>query len=350
MHLCLVLPISTGGIGRHVRTVVDALTARQHDVTVIAPATDDVAFGFSSAGARFVAAPVGAGSPRAVARVRSVLVANCREVDVVHVHGVRAAASLLHLHSVPIVATWHNAPIGSKPRRSIHAGLERAAARAARVTICASEDLVERARRAGARDARFVPVVAPLAPVIATRPDQETPPGYFLAIARLAAQKRLDVLIRAAAGWADEPGRPRVLIAGDGPLRGELSAQALTARAPIEFLGQRDDVTALLAGARAVVLVSDWEARPLALQEALRAGVPVVATAVGGVPGLLAGAGVLIPPGDPAALRKALDEISVDAKLRARLAAASLVRAGQLPGAEDMIDELLGIYAAARGH
>lgn len=347
MHICLVLPISTGGIGRHVRTVVDGLVARQHDVTVIAPAPDDVAFGFSSAGAHFITAPVGAGSPHAIARVRSVLVANSGDVDVIHVHGVRAAASLFHLRSVPIVATWHNAPIGSKLRRAIHAGLERAAARAARVTICASEDLVRRARRAGARDARFVPVVAPLPPVIATRPDQEASSDYFLAIARLAAQKRLDVLIRAAAGWADEPDRPRVLIAGDGPLRGELTALARAARAPVEFLGQRDDVAALLSGARAVVLVSDWEARPLALQEALRAGVPVVASAVGGVPGLLAGAGVLIPPDDPAALRKVLDDISANTDLRARLADASLARAGELPTEDDMVEELLGIYAAA---
>ena len=350
MRVCLALPLSTGGIGRHVRTLVDGLGERSHAVTVVAPAADDVAFGFSSAGARFVAAPVGAGSPTSVARFRAAIAVQSRDADVVHVHGVRAAASVFRGVSAPVVATWHNAPIGSASRRAAHALLERVAVRAATVTIGASEDLVDRARRAGARDARFVPVVAPLAPEGAPiSPRSELPSSYFLVLARLAEQKRIDVVIRATAGWADDPGRPRIVVAGDGPLRAELEANARAARAPITFLGHADDSGSLLAGALALVLSSDWEARPLAIQEAMRVGVPVIATAVGGVPGLVGDAGLLVPPGEPSALRDAMESMTVDEALRTRLSQASLERARQLPTVTDMIDQLLDIYVAISG-
>ena len=222
--------------------------------------------------------------------------------------------------------------------------------RAATVTIGASEDLVDRARRAGARAARFVPVVAPLAPEGAPiSPRSELPSSYFLVLARLAEQKRIDVVIRATAGWADDPGRPRIVVAGDGPLRAELEANARAARAPITFLGHADDSGSLLAGALALVLSSDWEARPLAIQEAMRVGVPVIATAVGGVPGLVGDAGLLVPPGEPSALRDAMESMTVDEALRTRLSQASLERARQLPTVTDMIDQLLDIYVAISG-
>ena len=75
--------------------------------------------------------------------------------------------------------------------------------------------------------------------------------------------------------------------------------------------GTARDVPDLLAGADLAVVTSDWEARQLFAQEALRAGVPLVATAVGGLPGLVGDAAVLIPPGDvdalDAAVRRLLD-------------------------------------------
>jgi glycosyltransferase involved in cell wall biosynthesis len=347
MHICIALPTSTGGIGRHVRTLVELLRERDHAVTVLGPEAVNTRFDFQSAGARFVAAPTGSGTPWAVTAARSALVQQSRDADVVHAHGVRVAASTWRCDLPPVVATWHNAPIGHVGRRTVHCMLEGVAARAARVTIGASEDLVARARRAGARDARFVPVVAPLAQVpteVGGMP--ELPSPYLLVVARLAAQKRLDVLIEATAGWRDAPGRPTIVVAGDGPLRRELEAAARQAAAPLVFLGHREDVPRLMSGARALVLTSDWEARPLAIQEAMRAGVPVVASAVGGVPGLVADAGLLVPACDAGALRSALEQLLADASLRDRLSTAGRARAAQLPDAADMIEQLLTIYAA----
>ncbi len=79
-------------------------------------------------------------------------------------------------------------------------------------------------------------------------------------------------------------------IAGDGPLRAMLTDQIAAADAPVHLLGRRSDIADLLAAADLVVLPSQWEARSLAAQEALLAGRPLVATAVGGLPKLL-GAG-----------------------------------------------------------
>ena len=88
-------------------------------------------------------------------------------------------------------------------------------------------------------------------------------------------------------------------------------ADLATARAG-DLLGHRTDVADLLAAADLAVVTSDWEARQLFAQEALRAGVPLVATAVGGLPELVGDAAVLVPPGDvdalDAAVRRLLDD------------------------------------------
>ena len=93
-----------------------------------------------------------------------------------------------------------------------------------------------------------------------------------------------------------------VAVAGDGPLEDELRA-----RGPgVRWLGRRDDVGDLLDAADVVVLPSVWEARSLTAQEALRAGRPLVATAVGGHARARARRGGARPPGDPAALGAAV--------------------------------------------
>ena len=77
-----------------------------------------------------------------------------------------------------------------------------------------------------------------------------------------------------------------VVVAGSGPSYMPLAAAGLAQRARrFYLLGHRSDVPDLLAAADLAVVTSDWEARQLFAQEALRAGVPLVATAVGGLPG-----------------------------------------------------------------
>ena len=90
-------------------------------------------------------------------------------------------------------------------------------------------------------------------------------------------------------------------LAGAGPLDQRLRAEADARGLRMRFLGQRGDVPALLAAADVVVVPSRWEGQPLIVQEALRAGRPLVASRTGGIPGLTGeDAAVLVPPGDAA--------------------------------------------------
>jgi glycosyltransferase involved in cell wall biosynthesis len=188
-------------------------------------------------------------------------------------------------------------------------------------------------------------------------PPPGTAPGnrpVILAVGRLARQKGFDVLLDAAAAWRDLDPLPLVTIAGDGPLDGELRAQAAELGIDALFLGRRDDVPALLAAAAVFVLPSRWEGQPLVLQEALRAGTPIVATRAGGIPSLTGeDAALLIPQADPRALGTAVAAVLTDPGIAARLRTAAVQRAAKLPSEADAVTAALNAYAtvpAGRAH
>ena len=106
----------------------------------------------------------------------------------------------------------------------------------------------------------------------------------------------LDAALAAAAAGLEAA----VFVAGEGPLRASLEGSAL------RLLGQRPDVPALLARADVFVHSSKEEGFGQSVIEAMMAGVPVVATAAGGVPEAVGEAGILVPPRQPDALREAL--------------------------------------------
>jgi len=94
-------------------------------------------------------------------------------------------------------------------------------------------------------------------------------------------------------------------------------------------LGQRDDVPAVLAASDLLLLASRQEGLPVAVMEAFALGLPVVSTAVGGVPEAVRDGieGFLVPPRDPVALAAAMDRLRCDVGLRARLGRSSADRA-----------------------
>src|SRR5690348_14902442 len=112
----------------------------------------------------------------------------------------------------------------------------------------------------------------------------------FVCVARFAAQKNHALLLKAfAQGPASDPNAHLVLV-GEGDLQEQLEEQAknLGLSGKVHFLGLRSDISDVLNAMDVFVLSSDWEGNPLSVMEAMASGLPVVSTAVGGVPDLLA--------------------------------------------------------------
>lgn len=318
MRVMQVLGPSTGGIGVYVRALTEHCRGAGDEVVVV------------SVDPRRRPADV-PDLRRRLMRVRP---------DVVHAHGIKAAAAVnLALAGVGRtkrprrVVTLHNA---------VDARLvETLAVRPADVVLGASADLVYRAKSLGAKESAFVPVPAPeLAKPVNSRPDTRAALGVeedallLLSVGRLAPQKSMSVLLEALEMLT---GPVRLVIAGDGPQRDELAARIAARRLPATLLGHRDDIADLLEAADVFVLASQWEARALVVQEALRAGVPVVATAVGGLPQLVGDAALLVPWNDASALAEAVHRIETDVRLRERLATAGPVRAATWPTAGEAL-------------
>ncbi|MDQ7908937.1 glycosyltransferase family 4 protein [Phytohabitans sp. ZYX-F-186] len=371
--VALVLASSTGGVGQHVASLARGLVAGGATVTVCGPAATDERFRFTESGARFEAVEIPPNPRLTDARAVGDLRRAIGTVDVVHAHGLRAGfVAALVRPRPPLVVTWHNAVIAKGLRGTASRLAARAVARAARITLGASDDLVETARELGARDARLSPVAAPVLPPprrsrAAVRAEFAIGPGptraggaapserpLILSVGRLHPQKRYDVLVDAAARWRELDPAPVVVIAGTGPAYMPLAARISEMRAPVTLLGHRNDVSDLLAGADLAVVTSDWEARQLFAQEALRAGVPLVTTAVGGVPGLVGDAARLVPPDDVDAVDTAVRELLADPDLRAEYARRGPERADTWPDEADTVEAVQAVYAevvaAERAH
>ena len=137
----------------------------------------------------------------------------------------------------------------------------------------------------------------------------------FVCVGQLWPVKNHAGLLRAFASDRLAAAGAHLLLVGDGALRGELErqAEALGVAGRVRFLGVRTDVPRLLSAADVFVLASSMEGNPLSVMEAMAAGRPVIATAVGCVPELVTdGAGALVPPGDESALEAAMYAFASD--------------------------------------
>lgn len=153
----------------------------------------------------------------------------------------------------------------------------------------------------------------------------------LLHVGRFAPQKNHLLLIEAFALAVKEYPTMQLWLVGDGPL--QPAVERLVKEKGLEekvlFLGIRDDVPKLLADSDVFILPSDWEGVPLTVLEAMAAGKPVIATAVGGVPELVedGATGVLVPPRDPEALAQGILRLVKDPDLRRRMGKAARERA-----------------------
>lgn len=146
-------------------------------------------------------------------------------------------------------------------------------------------------------------------------------------IANFRRQKDYPNLLAAARILADRGVPARIVAVGQGQLEGETRAlhTRLGLGNRVVLLGRREDAVKVLAACDVFTLASHNEGLPVALMEALALGLPVVATAVGGVPGAVTNdvEGILVPPKEPVQLADALAKMAADPALRARMGAAA---------------------------
>lgn len=175
----------------------------------------------------------------------------------------------------------------------------------------------------------------------------------FVFVARMQEQKNHGLLIRVFARLAKSVPAVRLLLAGDGELRAGLEAvaQELGCRNRIHFLGNRKDVPDLLGAADAFVLSSDWEGNPLCILEAMAAGLPVVSTAVGGIPELVEHerTGLLVPPKDAEALFGAMSRLAMNRHLAREIGSAAARHADETFDVRHMVDAYAALYRKRLG-
>jgi glycosyltransferase involved in cell wall biosynthesis len=144
-----------------------------------------------------------------------------------------------------------------------------------------------------------------------------------MAVSNLREEKGYDVLLDTARLTADHNAPLRFAAVGRGPMADELEERRrrLGLDGWFQFLGQRDDVLRLLVGSDIFVLPSHHEGLPVSLMEATSAGLPIVASEVGGVPEVITDGvhGLLVHPGRPLELATALERLASDAALRRAL-------------------------------
>ncbi|MDP9412361.1 MAG: glycosyltransferase family 4 protein [Actinomycetota bacterium] len=251
--------------------------------------------------------------------------------DLVHAHiyaSAAASAAATRGTGVPLVVTEHTEATWQDRRARLVSG---SIYRRARYVIAVSGPIRRRLIERDAVPPEKVTVI-PNAVIAASGaptdlssilPEARRDGPLIGVVARLQPEKGVTKFLRAAARVGAEVPNASFLVVGDGPLRGELSALAerlgLSDRA--RFLGYRSDARAIVSLLDVLVVPSLTEGAPLTVLEAMASGVPVVASAVGGIPDQVRHGkeGLLVRPGDPGALCDALVELLRDPARARRL-------------------------------
>jgi glycosyltransferase involved in cell wall biosynthesis len=284
-------------------------------------------------------------SPRsdAVALHRLTRLCAARDFDIVHTHSSKAGALgrlAAHRARVPVIAhTFHGFPFHEfqgRLRRASYIAAERRLARITDVTFAIGSAVAAEALR---RRVASTEGLRTIMPVVEDRVVRRTPATRKAARALLGLPDRAPVI--GTVGRVDFQKAPEHLVeaasrlshqdavfvwVGSGPGLGE--AQELVRACGLgdrfHFIGERADVSDLLPAFDLFVMSSRYEGLPCAIVEAMRCGLPVVATTVNSVPDLVAPGetGLLVPPARPAALARALDHLLDHPAVADRLAAA----------------------------
>jgi len=190
--------------------------------------------------------------------------------------------------------------------------------------------------------------LAPLERVARLRGQHGPGSPRLLTVARTTPNKGIDICIRAVARLRDLGTTLRVAGTGSSRYRRTLEqlADRLDVRDSVAFVGgvAPDDMPEEYAQATIFALASRYEAFGISVVEAMAAGLPVVASAVGGIPSVLAGGGVLVPPDDDEQLAAAVRRLSVDTAERRELVTVAQRRARDF-SLDRGVDRLVEVYA-----
>jgi glycosyltransferase involved in cell wall biosynthesis len=287
-------------------------------------------------------------------------------VDVVNGHnptgGLYAALAGALARTRAVVRTEHSVHYPGRHSRAWGLGLEAFVTALTRRVVCVCEaSRASHARRLRWAERRFVTVLNGVSAISSVRPRQATRADLgleagapvALAVGSLTRQKAHSVLIDAFAAVARDLPRARLLIAGEGALRGALEERIarLGLAQSVRLLGARGDVADLLEAADLFVLSSEREGLSVTLLEAMRAGRPSAVTRVGGNDEAVADGvtGIVVPCGDPVALTRAIGALLSDPERSARLGVAARARWTASFTAERMVSATENVYREALG-
>jgi glycosyltransferase involved in cell wall biosynthesis len=276
------------------------------------------------------------------------------EIDIIHCHGIKPVlyAPLAARHkNLGLINTCHTWDFDST-RDSVISVLERCILHAFDRVVVVSDHMVPQLRRFGLQaDVIYNGIdVQPFSNSSSDFGDRMNWCGRPVigAIGRLAPQKGLQFLLRAAPEVLRESPNALFVLVGDGPERDPLETEAkhLGIRSSVCFLGARKDIPQLLSSMDVVVMPSLFEGLPMALLEAMASGRAVIASRVGGIPNVIQERvnGIMLSPGDVSGLTAALCSLLKNRELRVTLGQKARETVGSRFSAASMAKRYLDIY------
>jgi glycosyltransferase involved in cell wall biosynthesis len=360
--LYVTAPGPAGGLESVVLGLAAGLSSRGHEITVAAAVAGSGDTHPFVARLRRLGVPVVL-TPEGYLAERAALIALARSTGagVIHSHGYRSDVLIRSARRTlgrPLASTVHGFT-GGGPKNRSYERLQVMALRGFAAVFAVSGPLAEGLRQRGVDPARihlvpngFAPSTPRLSPSAARARLAPGAEGPLIGwVGRLSREKGCDIFLQALATIRGAPWSACVV--GEGPERRRLETMSATLGLAerVTWPGLVEDAAACFTGFTVLALSSRTEGTPMVVLEAMAAGVPVVATAVGGVPDLLSEgpAGWLVAPGDPvafgAALRAALEEPAVAARYSAQAARALESRYAVAP----WLDRYEAVYRGLTG-
>jgi glycosyltransferase involved in cell wall biosynthesis len=353
--------LEVGGAERHVVDLALALHRKGYGVEVACSVAGGLSESLEAAGVpvwpltgRLVKRRV---SPAYARGIRRLLRGGGFDLVHAHIFASAAAAAIATLgKGLPLVITEHTEASWQTWRTR---WISRWAHRRARHTIAVSTPIE---RRLIERDGVPSDLVTLIPNAVIPAPDETPdsastlpdgwPEGPLIGVvARLQPEKGVANFLQAATRVSRIFPEAGFLVVGDGPLREELLSlvERLGISKRVRFLGYRTDSRALMGLMDVLVVPSLTEGSPLIVLEAMAAGIPVVASAVGGIPDQLRHGeeGILVPPDDPDALGEALGALLRDPAYARRLGETGRLRTENEFSHETLVRRIEGVYRAA---